>query len=325
MKTAKQCRTRKTPAILLSAALALGMLPLAACGKKEPAHHNSTEIVEQPSPVADEQSVAEKEEPGEKADTEAAALKNAVKDIVSEYGGTQSVTYIDLQNGDYFRINGNERIASASMIKLLILAELFQQADDGKVDLGESMQVSSSDIVGGTGVIQGRGSGAYSIKELAHLMIAESDNTATNVLIDLLGMDAINKQAVKLGLEQTVLARKMMDMDARSQGRENYTCANDLAVILELIGKNELVGSKYSKLAKEFLLDQSDNEGLAQGVSGARFGHKTGTLDNQRHDGGIAYVDGKGTYVLVVMTQGMAQGTADSMMSRIAKEVGEKR
>lgn len=310
-------RMRRVLSTLLAGALAASPLLLTACGtQKAPERDDSTTFAEQPQ----SQEVEEPQESTQKPQ-EATALKKSVKGILSEYGGTQGVYYYSVGSGESFAINGDKRIASASMIKLLILAELFQQAADGELSLDEQLTVSSQDIVGGTGVIQGYGSGSYSVEKLARLMIAESDNTATNVLIDKLGMGAINGEAERLGLSNTVLARKMMDTAAQAAGRENYTSANDLGAILKLIAQGELVSKKYSKLAKEFLLEQSDNEGLAQGLQGESFGHKTGTLSNQRHDGGIVYGSDGAEYVLVVMTQDMGMGSANSLMSQVASKV----
>lgn len=313
---------RKLLSTLLAGALTASPLFLTACGtQKEPASKDSTTFAEQPQTPE----MAEPKENAAKEVKEDTALKKSIRDILGDYGGTQGVYYFSVDSGDGFDINGDKQIASASMIKLLILAELLQQVADGELSLDEQLTVASQDIVGGTGIIQNYGSGSYSVEKLARLMIAESDNTATNVLIDKLGMGAVNGEAERLGLSNTVLARKMMDTAAQAAGRENYTSANDLGAILRLIAKDELVSPKYSKLAKQFLLEQSDNEGLAQGLQDESFGHKTGTLSNQRHDGGIVYGDNGAEYVLVVMTQDMGISSANNLMSQVAAKTNSSR
>ena len=140
------------------------------------------------------------------------------------------------------------------MIKLVVLAALLDEAAAGQIDLSAQVEVTSSDIVSGTGTVQDDGPGTYELRELARRMIADSDNTATNVIVDLIGMDAVNEEASKLGLTGTVMARKMMDMVAADQGMRNRMTSDDAATILNLIASGKLVNEQMSELAMSFLL-----------------------------------------------------------------------
>ena len=135
-------------------------------------------------------------------------------------------------------------------------------------------------------------------------MISESDNTATNVLIDACGgMDAVNAKAKELGLAATRLNRMMMDSDAMAQGIENYVSADDLAVLFRMVYNGTFVDSELSELVLQALEQQTDNAGIPQGLpADIVFAHKTGTLSNVRHDGGI--VECGHPYVLVVLCSG---------------------
>lgn len=250
------------------------------------------------------------------------AVRAAVEPLVSPYGDGVAVVYtpVDAPDGG-FAINGDERMRSASMIKTLIMATLLQREADGSISLGDSYTIRESDIVGGTGSVQSMGAGTrLSLSSLAELMISQSDNVATNVLIDRLGMGAVNDEGARLGLGQTVLARKMMDTAAAAAGRENYTSASDQARILRLVASGGLVSPEASQTALACLKEQEDSEGIAQGVpSGTVVAHKTGTLDSVRHDGAIVY--GKRPYVLVIMTHGMSDGVANALMARVSRAV----
>jgi len=250
------------------------------------------------------------------------AVRAAVEPLVSPYGDGVAVAYtpVDAPDGG-FAINGDERMRSASMIKTLIMATLLQHEADGSISLGDSCTIRESDIVGGTGSVQSMGAGTrLSLSRLAELMISQSDNVATNVLIDRLGMGIVNDEGARLGLGQTVLARKMMDTAAAAAGRENYTSASDQARILRLVASGDLVSPEASQAALAWLKEQEDSEGIAQGVpSGTVVAHKTGTLDSVRHDGAIVY--GKRPYVLVIMTHGMSDGAANSLMARVSRTV----
>ncbi len=237
-----------------------------------------------------------------------------------------SATVVDLQNDKRASIDGDKRMYSASMIKLLIAATFMEQVDEGKLSLKDTYVLKDDDPVGGTGMIGGMGAGAtVTYEDLVATMISVSDNTSTNVLIRSLGgMDAINKKAEKLGLKQTQLNRFMMDEEAVSRGIENYTSANDIATLLELLYRGELGNPEITKFVMGALEMQTDNSALAQGLpADTVFAHKTGTLGSVRHDGGI--VEGESPYIIVTLCggSGFSQDGADSAMAKIATAVNE--
>lgn len=241
----------------------------------------------------------------------------AVRQIIAPYGDNVGIAVRSLNGSEGFSINGNERFTSASMIKLLILAELMNQTDAGSISLSESHSVRSGEIVGGTGVIGNMGAGTtLSMDQLASYMIAESDNTATNILIDRLGMNAINSRAATLGLESTDLQRKMMQLNS---GVENHMSANDAAALLAGFANGQLASREKCNRAIEYLCAQSDNEALAAGIPGVRFGHKTGTLEGYRHDAGIVYAEQP--YVIAVFTKNVS--APNSLMADISRTVYE--
>lgn len=244
-------------------------------------------------------------------------LKRALLPLVEDYGDKVAVTVVSVDGEDCIAINGDEKYVSASMIKLLILAEFIDEVDSGAISLDDAYTTKVSDIVAGTGVIQNDPVGTtYSYDDLARLMVASSDNVATNILIDAMGFDAINAKAQELGLEKTELDRKMMQLDS---GIENYISANDAASILRGIARGELGSKKLCKKAKGYLLQQSDSEGLAQGLPAeVSFAHKTGSLDSKRHDGGIVYADSP--YVVVVLSD-IGADRANQLMGEISATV----
>ena len=213
-------------------------------------------------------------------------------------------------------MNGDKPFVSASIIKLAILGTLLDQAQSGALSLDDSATVGPSDIVGGTGVIQASGAGgSYTYRQLAAYMIQDSDNIATNLIIDAVGMPAVNEYASEIGLTQTVLNRRMMDFAA---GDENYTSANDVARMLQLIYQGKLVSSDMSEFALDLLKGQHDDAGLLEGLpAGSVFAHKTGTLDGVFNDGGIALAPNP--YVMVVLSSDTERSQAQACMVDIAQ------
>lgn len=123
----------------------------------------------------------------------------------------------------------SEPMRSASMIKVFLLGAAMEQVRDGNLSLSQPLTIHSSDQVGGSGVLSGYASGTtLPLTDVLNFMITVSDNTATNMIIDLLGMDHINAYIQREGYTDTILRRKMMDTQAVAEGRENYTSVRDL-------------------------------------------------------------------------------------------------
>ena len=250
-----------------------------------------------------------------------ASVRQAIEQVTAPYGETVSVTYLPVGTpAGIVSVNGATQHASASMIKLVVLAALFDKVAAGEIDLSAQVEVKASDIVSGTGTVQDDGPGTYELRELARRMIADSDNTATNVIVDLIGMDAVNEETSKLGLTGTVMARKMMDMVAADQGMRNRMTSDDAATILNLIASGKLVNEQMSELAMNFLLQQTINAGLTDAIpAGVQVAHKTGELIQAEHDGGIVLA--AHPYVLVVMTEGIDNYLGVSVIADVSRAV----
>ncbi len=250
-----------------------------------------------------------------------AAIRQAIEQVSAPYGETVSVTYLPVGTpAGIVSVNGSTQHASASMIKLVVLAALFDKVAAGEIDLSAQVEVKASDIVSGTGTVQDDGPGTYELRELARRMIADSDNTATNVIVDLIGMDAVNEEASKLGLTGTVMARKMMDVVAADQGMRNRMTSDDAATILNLIASGKLVNEQMSELAMSFLLQQTINAGLTDAIpAGVQVAHKTGELNQAEHDGGVVLA--AHPYVLVVMTEGIDNYLGVSVIADVSRAV----
>ena len=189
---------------------------------------------------------------------------------------------------------------SASMIKLFVLAKAMDDAEAGKFSLTDKLTLRDSDMVDGAGVLDGEPDGSQrEIGELLELMIKESDNTATNMLVDYLGMDNINQYLAEHQYTDTILQHKMMLSNA---GRINFTSVRDVGDLFTRIYRRECVDKYHDGLMLKYLLRQTDNECLPVVLPGWQAAHKTGEVTGVYHDGGIFF--GKnGTFVLVIMSE----------------------
>jgi beta-lactamase class A len=220
-----------------------------------------------------------------------AKFERRIHDIAAHADGVVGYLIVDQSSGERIAHLERETFPTASTIKLAIVYELFKQVEEGKLRLEETIALERAKAVGGSGVLFELGTPTLSIRDYATLMVTLSDNTATNVLIDRLGMDAIAKRMELLGLNGTKLRRHMMDTAAARRGDENVSTPDELVRLLQQMpaaGIDLLKKPKESRLRK----------GLPQGVAVA---DKPGELDGVRVDAGIVYAKNR-PYVFCVMT-----------------------
>ena len=251
--------------------------------------------------------------------------KKEIEKIISQVKGNVCINFYDLNKNNGFSINGDKKVLSASMIKLLILAELMKKIFENKFSLSDTVMMANFMKIGGDGVLKELNTGHhFTLKELATLMIIVSDNQATNILIDFLGMENINQLGKELDLKETFLGRKMMDAEARKKGYDNYTCADDISLLLKLIYQEKLINKEASQLMLDILLRQQQGERLQRYLpSDIKIAHKCGDLDNLENDGGIIWL-GDRAYILVVLTNGMSNLQCKQTIGKISKFVYDK-
>lgn len=252
-------------------------------------------------------------------------MEEKIEKIISQVEGNVCINFYDLNKNNGFSVNGDKKVLSASMIKLLILAELMKKIFENKFSLSDTVMMANFMKIGGDGVLKELNTGHhFTLKELATLMIIVSDNQATNILIDFLGMENINQLGKELDLKETFLGRKMMDAEARKKGYDNYTCADDISLLLKLIYQEKLINKEASQLMLDILLRQQQGERLQRYLpSDIKIAHKCGDLDNLENDGGIIWL-GDRAYILVVLTNGMPNLQCKQTIGKISKFVYDK-
>jgi beta-lactamase class A len=254
-------------------------------------------------------------------------FEKRVQEISARVDGVVGYAIVDLTTGDRIGHLERETFPTASAIKLAIVYELFKQASEGKVRLEETMTLDRRQAVGGTGVLVEMGTPTLSIRDYAVLMVTLSDNTATNVLIDRLGMDKIAARMQGLGLPGTRLRRHMMDTAAARRGDENVSTPDELVRLLEAMhgpmSGPAKTGHYLLGEAIELLKKPKENRlrrGLPEGVASA---DKSGELEGVRVDAGIVFAKNR-PYALCVMTAFLkdeAEGErAIEEISRVAYE-----
>ena len=216
--------------------------------------------------------------------------------------GKAGVWYKDLETGETFGWGEHTVHSSASTIKIFIMVYIFQLFEDGKLRPEQRIPLRPEQIAPSAGVLSYlQDLQELSVRDLIQLMIIVSDNSATNVLIDLAGKDVLNAYfEKKLGLTATRVRRKMMDLEAIERGEDNTTSAFEAGKVLEMIYRGRAVSPEASRRMLEILKNQQDSSlipwFLDETLPEHTIAHKTGGLAHVVHD--AALVDCDRPYIL---------------------------
>jgi beta-lactamase class A len=252
-------------------------------------------------------------------------LEARLKQIADRLDGVMGYFIVDLTSGERFGLREQETFPTASTIKLAILYELFKQVDAGKIKLDVPEALPAAARAGGSGLVGELTSPHLSLRDHAILMILISDNTSTNVLIDRLGMQAIQARIDALGFTRTKLRRRMMDTDAARRGDENVSSPAEVTRLLELfLAKRSSTASpsQFAAPASPARAEFHKGEGLTPASRdaaldiltkskstaftrtlppGLRIASKPGGLDGVQVDAGYVMLKGR-PYIAAFMT-----------------------
>ena len=204
-------------------------------------------------------------------------------------------------------VGGDRAFPAASTIKLAILVALFREVDAGRLDLEEKRAVDGAAAVPGSGVLRWLGPGLeLPLSDLAYLMVAVSDNTASNLLLDAVGCERVRGVITDLRLTGTALNRRFLGRAAVAGEPENVTTAADLAQLLAAIADDSAASPAGCARMRELLALQQDRARLARRLpAGVAFGGKSGSLPGLVHDAGLL-TGPAGVLAAAVLTRGFS-------------------
>ena len=241
------------------------------------------------------------------------ALWQKVQDRIAEVDrrldGAMGVAIRDLTSGETYLLHADDVFAQASSIKITVLAQLYQQEQRGRNGaknvgrLNDLYTVRSEDMVPDSYIMLGLSPGVTRVtnRDLATMMVAVSDNSATNVLIDHVGMSNVEQMLASLGLKNTHLRRKMMDLEAARQGRENVSTPREMMTLLEDIYQNKVVDKELTADFFKVLSTPKDSSIPKLLPPDVVIANKPGELEAVRNDSGIVFVPNR-PFVICVMT-----------------------
>jgi beta-lactamase class A len=213
----------------------------------------------------------------------------------------------ELETGAAMTAREDERLPSYSTIKVLIAAAFWRAVERGELSETHPFAFQPWASVGGGGVLRGfRHAARITLADYAHLMLAVSDNDATNIVAGFVGLDKINALAEELGLTRTEMQRMMMDAAAVDEGRDNFTSAGDLARLLQELAVGDVLGPAVSGPIWASLEKQEHLDGIARYLpASATYAGKCGDdspVSRFAHDCALIRAGDRRT-VIVVMTE----------------------
>lgn len=245
---------------------------------------------------------------------------------LSELPGSVSMVYKNLVSGETFAYRPEERHIAASTIKLFLMAAVFQSFQDGKLSPDEKIQVKKELCVPSCGVLTYlTEKPSVSVRDLVELMIIVSDNTATNLLFDLVGEEYLNSFISRqLEMPRVNFSRKMFDAKKAALGIENHVTATDIARLLEKIYCGELVSQRASEEMYQILTHQRLNGKIPFYLHTLKnapvIAHKTGEDSGITHDAAI--IAGEEPFLLCFLgSEGTDVPAYERLMAETALEI----
>jgi beta-lactamase class A len=266
----------------------------------------------------------------------AADLETRIAPHVKAHKGKVAVAIKNLKTGVEYYVDADEAMPTASLIKLPVMVEAYWQASEGKVKFDTKLTLTKEDKVTGSGVLtQHFSDGAtFPLRDAVRLMIAYSDNTATNMVLDQIGLPAANARMEKLGLGNTKINAKVFKGSTTSVAPERTkkyglgsTTAREMVKLLEQINAGAVVTPEACKEMIALLKKCEDKDSLRRYLPlDTEVAHKTGAVNEVRTDAGIIFLR-SGPVAFCVLTnknedkRWSADNSGQVLIAKIAREV----
>ena len=247
------------------------------------------------------------------------------------------ISFYDSQTTLNWSYNADAFFHAASTIKLAVLVGVYGEVARGRLAADAPLHVRNKF----TSIVEGRPFAldlqsepnqevarhlgrTMSVRDLAYHMITTSSNFATNLLIDVVGIPAIQRALEELKIEGILMLRGVQDEAAFRAGLNNQVTANGLLKLLRVIAEGRAWSPEVCAQMLEILLDQRVKSGIPAGLPGdVHVAHKTGNISTVHHDAGIVYMGNRNPYFLVILTQFAAAGKRTAAVAEVSRDLYE--
>ncbi|HKI34318.1 MAG TPA: serine hydrolase [Gemmataceae bacterium] len=270
------------------------------------------------------------------ADAPRDSIETRLAPLAKAHKGRVAIAVKHLCTGETYFLNADEPMPTASLIKVAVMVETYQQAIDGKLHLTDKLTLRDADKVTGSGILTEHFSdgATFSIRDAVRLMIAFSDNTATNLVLDKVGIREVNKRMEALGLPNTKIHHKVFRGETTSVLPERSkrfglgsTTAREMVTLLEKIQAGDIVSPAGRQIMLNHLKKCDDKDRFTRLLpAGTVVAHKTGSVNDVRTDAGIISLDSGPVVVCVLTAENedrawRPDNAGNLLCARVAKEV----
>ena len=267
---------------------------------------------------------------------DSSSLESRLVPLAKIHKGKVAIAVKHLGSGDSFYLNADEPMPTASLIKLPVMLELYQQAEEGKVKLTDRVTLRTNDKVPGSGILTNHFSDGttFSLRDACRLMIAFSDNTATNLVLDKIGIASTGKRMAEWGCPNTKINAKVFKGSTTSIDPERTkkfglgsTTAREAVQLLEKLHQGKIANPEACKEMIGHLKKCEDKTKIKRFLpEKIEVAHKTGSVSDAKTDAGIMYLPGGPVAICVLTAQNEDKrfrddNAANILIGKIAKEV----
>jgi beta-lactamase class A len=245
------------------------------------------------------------------------------------------ISFFDGETTIQWSYNADHYFHAASTMKLAVLLGVMRQVERGELSLESEVHVRNrfTSIVNQEPFmldlardadpnVYGHLGKTLTVRELAYWMITLSSNLATNLLIDVIGVNTIQLALDELDIDGVRILRGVEDQAAFEAGLNNEVTANGLLKLLRVVADHKAYSRKASEEMLNIMLDQQYRSGIPAGLpKAARVAHKTGNISTVHHDAGIVFLEGREPYVLVILTQFSAEAGRGTAVADVSRDI----
>jgi beta-lactamase class A len=265
--------------------------------------------------------------------TPPAWLDRRVRDEVAKFEGSVSLYAKNLDTGAEYSFGGEERVRTASTIKIAVMIEAFARVAEGKAKWTDELVLTKEKKVGGSGILQEFSDGLrLTFRDAVTLMMVLSDNAATNLVIDVLTADAVNARMQSLGMKDTRLMRRVFGGGESEEGKKEEnkrfglgrTSPREMVALMEKLERGEIISPEASKEMIALMKREQGTDGIWRALWNTPKATKSGALDALRSNVGIIYHT-RGRIALAITCDDMPQANwsidnpAYHLMSRLSE------
>jgi len=225
-------------------------------------------------------------------------LDDQVKPIVASFKGKVSLFAKNLDTGETYGLNPDERVRTASTIKIAVMIEAFARVAEGKTKWTDEVVLTREKKVSGSGILNELSDGLkLTLRDAVNLMMILSDNTATNLVLDVLTTDAVNARMESLGFKQIKIMRKVGSGGESTAGKDpenkkyglGMATPREMVLVMEKLERGEVISAAASKEMIDLMKREQGRNAIGRSLWDVPMASKYGALDRLRSAIGILY------------------------------------